>query len=522
MGTFKVKDFELAGRIGVLETKSGRVETPAFFPVIDPLRQDVTPQEIKEVGFNQVITNAYLLFKRFGEKAKEVNVHSVLGFDGVIMTDSGAYQLLEYGKIDIKQETIVSFEREIGSDIAVILDHPTGDVSRRLAEESVNETLRNAKEALGYIGSDGPVWVLPIQGGRYLDLVARSAKESAELPYPMYGIGSPTVFMEKYNYNVVIDMIGTAKRFLRPERPVHLFGAGHPLIFPFAVALGIDTFDSASYMLYARDDRYITDYGTVKLQDLEYFPCSCPVCIKYTPRDLLEMPPAQRRKLLAIHNLYMIRRAIERVKQSIREGRLWELLVEISNYRPEAKEALRAISKHYKYMESFTPTSKGNLRGVRFTSLESTWNPRVLRLRTWVLLNYRPAARSVKLVPLLSRTGMCPRLRGEGVAYYLPYLGVVPAELCGAYPTAQFSYAEPVPGDVVRDLVNFMRSLAIRLRSEGYTVAVEVAQRKSWSVEVGRELGRLSFPVSGLDAAPGKSASNSPFGSEGQARALET
>jgi len=59
MTVFKIRDFELAGRIGTLITKGGQVETPAFFPVIDPIRQEVSISDIEEVGFRQVITNAY-------------------------------------------------------------------------------------------------------------------------------------------------------------------------------------------------------------------------------------------------------------------------------------------------------------------------------------------------------------------------------------------------------------------------------------------------------------------------------
>ncbi|MGC9209756.1 MAG: tRNA guanosine(15) transglycosylase TgtA [Acidilobus sp.] len=501
MSIFKLRDYELAGRIGVLITKSGPVETPAFFPVIDPIRQELTIDEVKEVGFNQVITNAYLLYKRFGERASQEGVHKVLNFNGVVMTDSGAYQLLEYGKIDVDQQSIIRYEMSIGSDIAVILDHPTGDVTRGEAEESVNRTLENAKEALKLIDLDSSrtIWVLPIQGGKYLDLVARSAEEAARMPYPMFAIGSPTVFMEKYRYSVVLDMIGTAKLRLPPEKPVHLFGAGHPLIFPFAVALGIDTFDSASYILYARDDRYMTDYGTVRLQDLEYFPCSCPVCRRYTPKDLLEMPPSERRKLLALHNLYVIKRSLERTKQAIREGRLWELLVEISRYRPEAREALRKISKYYRFLEEFTPRTKGGLRGVRFTSIESVWNPRVMRYRSWIASSYVPHSRKVLLRPLLSSSGRCePNVKDSKeheVVYYLPYLGLIPRPLCGVYPTAQHSYSRAVDSDVVRDLINMVRAFVVRLRSAGFDVVAEATTRRAWSFEVGRELQRMGINV---------------------------
>ena len=504
MAIFKIRDYELAGRIGTLITKSGPVETPAFFPVIDPIRQELRIDDIRDVGFNQVITNAYLLFKRFGEAAAHDGVHKVLGFNGVVMTDSGAYQLLEYGKIDVDQESIIRYEDAIGSDIAVILDHPTGDVGRDEAERSVTKTLENAREAMKIIDVEGSrtIWVLPVQGGRHLDLVARSAEESSKLPYPMYALGSPTVFMEKYRYGVVLEMLGTAKLRLPPEKPLHLFGAGHPLIFPFAVALGADTFDSASYILYARDDRYMTDYGVVRLQDLEYFPCSCPVCRRYSPKDLLEMPPAERRRLLALHNLYVIKRSLERTKQAIREGRLWELLVEVSRYRPEAREALRKLSKFYRLLEELTPRSKGTLRGLKFVSIESVWNPRVMRYRAWALTGYSPLNRRVLLRPLTSRSGRCQGPSGGGeveVVYYLPFLGIVPESACGVYPTAQHSYPSVVDYDVVRDLINAVRAFVVRMRARGYEVMAEATQRISWSVEVGRELSRLGVNVVWVD-----------------------
>jgi hypothetical protein len=64
-----IVDIDLAGRIGKLKLKRGIVETPAFFPVIDPARQELSVEDIKNAGFNQVITNAYLLLKKFGEEA---------------------------------------------------------------------------------------------------------------------------------------------------------------------------------------------------------------------------------------------------------------------------------------------------------------------------------------------------------------------------------------------------------------------------------------------------------------------
>ena len=78
----------------------------------------------------------------------------------------------------------------------------------------------------------------------------------------MLALGSPVEFMESYEYKLLAEMIIAAKKNIPTSIPLHLFGAGHPLTIPLAVALGCDTFDSASYMLYAKHDRVITEDGT--------------------------------------------------------------------------------------------------------------------------------------------------------------------------------------------------------------------------------------------------------------------
>jgi len=67
--SFEVKEKDLLGRIGKLKTKSGILETPLLFPVINPTIQLVPPQRLKdEFGFEAVITNSYILRKRYGDE----------------------------------------------------------------------------------------------------------------------------------------------------------------------------------------------------------------------------------------------------------------------------------------------------------------------------------------------------------------------------------------------------------------------------------------------------------------------
>ncbi|MFZ0220776.1 MAG: tRNA-guanine transglycosylase, partial [Candidatus Nitrosopolaris sp.] len=148
--SFEVKHSDLAGRIGKLETAHGILETPAFIPVVHPVRQTISPQFLKNLGFNGLITNAYTTLKYYGDDARTKGIHEILNYDGVIMTDSGGYQILEYGAIDAEPRVISQFERDIGSDISVPLDKPTGyGLNYEKAKDYVKETLANAKDILG-------------------------------------------------------------------------------------------------------------------------------------------------------------------------------------------------------------------------------------------------------------------------------------------------------------------------------------------------------------------------------------
>ncbi len=475
--SFEVKDKDLAGRIGKLSTRSGTIETPAFFPVINPFKQktEVPVSKIREIGFSQIITNAYIIKQRYGDAVEGLNVHKITGFDGVVMTDSGAYQLLMYGKerVIIDPIEIVEFQVKIKSDIAVIADIPTrDDASYEEAQWSVNETLKRARQVLHLIKDTDAVWVLPIQGGVHIDLVRKSALEATKIPYySMYAIGSPVTVLEKYEFWKVVDMVATAKIILPPDKPVHLFGGGHPIMIPLFVALGIDSFDSASYILYARENRYMTEHGTYRLEDLDYFPCECEVCSKYTPKELIEMNKSERVTLIAIHNLHVINREIKRVKVAIREGRLWELIEERARTHPSIREALNALLKYIDWIEKLDPRVKGDIHGIFLYDTSSYYRPELYRHRRSLLDKVRGIKQEViALVPctplekpfrysttfskardyIIKNTDIDP----DNVCFmaYLPFFDVVPIDIDQTYPYSQFE----APLSISNELINMM------------------------------------------------------------------
>ncbi|MEM4717485.1 MAG: tRNA guanosine(15) transglycosylase TgtA [Desulfurococcaceae archaeon] len=374
---FETKTRDLGGRIGKLKTLHGYIETPFLFPVVDPAKQVPDLSSISNMGFNGIITNAYLFYKRC--KGIPKSIHNELSWSKTIMTDSGGYQILVYGDIEIDNKTIIEYEKSIKSDIAVILDIPTGSkMNFEEAERAVEETYKRGIETLPIIMDSEQLWVYPIQGAPYKDLFIRSLVKAYKLPYDIYAVGSPTVILEKYKYSKLVELVILARMILPQSKPLHVFGVGHPMIIPFIVAVGGDLFDSASYILYARDGRYMVEHGTKKLRELTYFPCSCPVCSRFNPRDLLELPEKERVRLLATHNLFILKREIDSVKQAIKENRLWELLEYKARSHPSLFEVFNLIKKYVKILEKTTPWSNPSGRSLLIFDQESCYNPKLL------------------------------------------------------------------------------------------------------------------------------------------------
>ena len=445
--TFKVHNKDLLGRIGTVTTKSGSFQTPHMFPVVDPNRPVLDPVFFQNSGIHAIMTNAYLL-KRGKPKQATENVHETLGFKETVATDSGAYQILEYGRVGVSPSEIVAYQELIDTDIAVILDLPTGyhsDAPR--AGWTVDETVRRADEALKNIKREDILWVGPVQGGIHIKEVARSAREMGKRPFSIFALGSPTEIMEVQRFDVLVDMIVAAKKNLPSTQPLHLFGAGHPAIFPFIVALGCDMFDSAAYALYARMGRYLSSDGTQELTQMEEFSCECHICDHTTPSEMRRLDPSLRETLLSQHNLLACFSELRRIREAIRKGRLWDLLEYRANASPSFKKFLARIVHHSAFMEEFTPTVKP--RGISHLGETSKSRPEMVRYqarRSWIPLEKRkkivllpgrwrrPYHEDPRNMPIVSK--LLNRADAKLWFYTIPF-GPVPMELDETFPLAQ-------------------------------------------------------------------------------------
>jgi len=460
---FEIRCRDLLARLGRIKTKSGTIETPILLPVINPAIQPISPKKMKdEFGCNALITNAYIVKNQSGKEAVDRSLHKLLDFDGIIMTDSGAYQILVYGKVDVTPAEIVNYQEKISTDIATILDIPTSwQATEEYAKQTVEETVKRARQLVKLKTRDDILWVAPIQGGQHLDLVAYSAKQVGKLPFQIHALGSPTTIMEQYLFDKLVDMILTAKMNMPLQRPLHLFGAGHPFMFALAVASGCDMFDSAAYAIYARESRYMTEYGTRKLDELEYFPCSCPICTKSDPEDMTQMPKQEKQENLARHNLYTSFAELKRVKQAITEGRLWEYLEMRAHTHPALFQAVKQLKKYENYIECHSPATKKS--GLFFFGNIGLMRPEVVRYKNWLRERYLPP-REAKVLILIPSPSKKPFHKAKEVkalvkkvqeklpelhtmfhicVYAAPF-GVIPLELNEVYPLSQHEIGAPL------------------------------------------------------------------------------
>ncbi len=474
--SFEVKECDLLGRLGVLRVGQRRLETPCLLPVVHPVSQVIAPSELLSMGFRGLMTNSYILRSRRREEALREGVHELLSYDGLVMTDSGGYQVLEYGELGVGYGDVAAFQAGIGSDAAVTLDRPTGyPQNRPAAKDSVDYSLRNALKTLEEFDRGKTLWVGPVQGGLYLDLVKRSAAALAAGGFQMLALGSPVQVMQNYMFPELARMTLATRRAIPYSVPLHLFGAGHPLTMALAVALGCDTFDSASYILFARRGRYMSSSGVSLLDSMGSLPCSCPVCSKTSVRELLELGHADRTKMLALHNLHVLRAEVEACKEAISEGTLWDLVVERSTAHPMLRRAVPVLVEHSGLLAEGTPGIKE--RGLFLRDGYDLHRPELLNSKAMLERSLTRSASKAALLPYGGSPahGVDRKLK-EGADVYKLHLalGPYPPELDFTYPFAQTSAVD----DIAESDVERARAALRRL---GYR-SVRVVGRKKRTV----------------------------------------
>jgi len=402
MGHFEIKAKDGLARLGRFTTKHGTVKTPLLMPVVHPGKSSISPQELVDhFGFQMIITNSYIIrsHDRFKDVAVSEGVHKLLNFKGPIMTDSGTFQMYFHSLPDeeIDPLEIVEFQRSIGTDIGTILDvFSDPNVGRTKVEEDMRVSLDRAKISVDKKGE--MMLAGTVQGGAYPDLREASALGLASLDFDVHPIGGIVPFMERYRYTDIVHATLAAKKHLPPDRPVHLFGCGHPMLFAQAALLGCDFFDSAAYAKFADSGRMLLSSGTVHLDQLTELPCECPVCSNSTVQELKSLEKKEQAHQLMKHNLYVTAAEMRRVRQAINDGKLFELAASRARNHPTLLEAFEAMMRYDEMLMSNDEV--GKTTSIFYTGPETVLRPGILRFHKRLLERYPyRKTRTVLVVP---------------------------------------------------------------------------------------------------------------------------
>jgi 7-cyano-7-deazaguanine tRNA-ribosyltransferase len=439
MPSFELVDRDGLARLGRLETPHGVIETPALLPVVHPAasRQPIAPEEMRRnYGIQAVITSAYITWRDpvLRQRAESLGIHGLLGFDGAVMTDSGAFQQHAYGQVEIGPLETLEFQERIGADIATVLDRfVEPDVPRASAEAEVLETLERAKDARSRRRG---LLAVPVQGALDAELRRRSSEGASQLA-DVVAVGGVVPLMERYRFGDLVRVLHAVRAGLLPGRPVHLFGTGHPMLFALATLFGVDLFDSSAYHKFARRGDLLFPEGTVPLARVSERICACRLCDRRPLASLRDVSEAEREQAVAEHNLLVSLEEVGRVRQAIREGSLWELVEQRMHGHPALLAASDALLTR---PETFLPTEPTSRRSFRILGPESLRRPAVVAFRNRLEriirepLHSRTRAR-IPLVPSFLSPLPESSPNGDPIPWTCPTpFGSIPVELSEVYP----------------------------------------------------------------------------------------
>ena len=340
--------------LGVLHTPRGDIETPIFMPVgTQATVKSMTPEELKEIGSQIILSNTYHLYLRPGHELvkKAGGLHEFMHWDKPILTDSGGFQVFSLGPLRKISEEGVEFrshldgskhfltpekameiQNALGSDIMMAFDECAPyPASREYVKNSLERTTRwleRCREA--HKNPEKQALFGIIQGGMYKDLREQSAKEITAIDLPGYAIGGLSVGEPK---PMMYDILEHTTPFMPVDKPRYLMGVGSPDDLIEGVIRGVDMFDCVLPTRIARNGTAMTSQGKVVVRNATYAEdftpldpeCDCYTCRNYTKayiRHLIKTNEMLGARLITTHNLHFLLKLMENIRQAIREDRL--------------------------------------------------------------------------------------------------------------------------------------------------------------------------------------------------------
>jgi queuine tRNA-ribosyltransferase len=364
---FAVTAIDGAARAGILNTAHGEVRTPAFMPVgTKATVKSVDPTELRELGAEIVLCNTYHLHFRpgAGTIAELGGLHSFMGWDGPILTDSGGFQVfslrhtildLDDGGVTFRSvydgdaarltpELAAQVQSRLGSDIAMCLDAvpPPGVPPEELAAAVRLTTSWAARQKEGE-RAPGQLLFGIAQGGADPELRRRSVEEIVTIGFDGYALGGLAIGEPR---DVMFDTTAWAAELLPWDAPRYFMGIGDPEGILEVIERGIDLFDCVLATRNARTGTALSRHGRLNLRNARFArdpapldeDCPCPACTRFSRgylRHLVNQQELLGHRLLTLHNLRFVLDLVAGARAAIERG-------ELRSYKEAALATLQA------------------------------------------------------------------------------------------------------------------------------------------------------------------------------------
>jgi queuine tRNA-ribosyltransferase len=338
-------------RLGRIVTPHGEVATPAFAPVgTQATVKALDPRDLHELGAELILGNTYHLYLRPGaDVVGELGgLHSFMGWEGPILTDSGGFQVFSLAQqrkvsdegvtfrshIDGSQhlftpDMVIQVQEQLGADIIMVLDECAEPTDRSYNEQALARTHVWAERCRkAQTRTDQALFGI-VQGGVFPDLRQQSAEFLVELDFPGYAIGGLSVGETKEQMHAMLD---ATIPILPVRKPRYLMGVGAPEDLLECVARGVDLFDCVLPTRLARNAALFTRKGRLNLRNARFerdaLPieegCGCYTCRHFSRaylRHLFRVGELLAYRLATIHNVHFLLQLMRDMRTAIAAGR---------------------------------------------------------------------------------------------------------------------------------------------------------------------------------------------------------
>ena len=316
-------------RSGVITTKNGTINTPAFIVVGTAASvRGVPTDSLPHMGVQAVLANTYhLMLEPTTERVKNAGgLARYMRWGGPTFTDSGGFQVFSLGAAfgnhvskvatgdeqitkqsgrrahiteegvmfkshrdgsmhELTPELSMKYQYEIGADIIFGFDECTSPTDgyeyQKQAWERTHRWAQRCIIAHNILDTKNEQSLFGVvQGGPFEDLRRLSAKTLGEMEFDGFGIGG------SFTKGDLVTAVKWVNEELPEQKPRHLLGIGEPLDILAGISVGCDTFDCVIPTRIGRHGSAFTKNGKIHIINAQYrdlnevieVGCDCPVC----------------------------------------------------------------------------------------------------------------------------------------------------------------------------------------------------------------------------------------------------